>query len=450
MRQKRGRAKTKQQPVIKLRRIVHEILMQVETEQGYSDELIGAQMEHIADDRDYRLLRRIVLGVLERKAYLDHLIGLFSSTKLDKLDPNILQILRVAIYQLIFMSSVPDHAAINEAVELSKAYAFRGVHRYVNGVLRSVSSAQEEIRERDLSSLPLEIQMNMNPEIVDYLLDSYPEDFAMELMNSFYDPITLAIRVNTKRISLEGARTQLEGAGYSVLPSKIAENCLRIASPYRITEHPLFTDGSFTVQGEGSSLAVQILDPQPGERVLDLCAAPGTKSLQIAEVIGPEGRLVANDVDAKKLVKIRENFSRIAFASYDLFAYDASEPIPGMEGSFDRVLVDAPCSALGLIARKPEIRYRRRAQDIQELAVLQRRILKNAVSYLLPGGVLVYSTCTYGPKENGEQVDFIQRELGLVQEYHGVVSRGEGREIQLFNHFDKTDGFFISRFRRIE
>ena len=246
-------------------------------------------------------------------------------------------------------------------------------------------------------------------------------------------------------MSFDSVFEELQSLGLNPKSSDITNINILIQNPESVHNTKLYSKGIISIQGEGSTLAVQVLDPRPGSKVLDLCAAPGTKSLLIAEYLKDSGTIVANDIDISKHKKIVQNFNRIKFSKYELCGFDASIYQPNLKEEFDYVLVDAPCSALGLIARKPEIRYRRSMETIRELSDLQRAILINAVKYLKPNGVLVYSTCTYGYLENEQQADFIENELNMEKSYFDYKGNSLNR-IQLFNNKNNTDGFFIARF----
>ncbi len=430
-----------------IRRIAYEILYKIEFSEGYSDELINkyADIENI---RDFNLLRKLVLGVLERKYSIDYVISKNSKTKLTKIDKKILIVLRIAIYQMLFLDSIPDHASINEAVKHSKKLIKWNVSGYVNGLLRNIARQKESIIASLSEIESEELKYNLPKEIINYLNESYPED-ASDILNSFYDELPLTIRVNKSSIDLDDVYDEFYKLGMKPEKSIVSGSNIRLYNPLSVQDHKYYKDGLISIQGEGSTLAVEILDPIKGSSVLDLCAAPGTKSIQIAEKVGPDGKLFVNDVNQDKNKKIIQNFKRIGFNNYSLKNLDAANYYPAFKELFDYILIDAPCSALGLITRKPEIRYRRSMDLIQGLSNLQKRILENAALYLKPNGILVYSTCTYGNFENDDQVEFIVNELGL-EKSEFLYKGNKISKIQLFNNIDNTDGFFIAKFKKIE
>lgn len=429
---------------LNVRRIAFEIISKVEFGKSYSDDLINKYVDKFEDKRDFNLLRKIVLGVLERKHTLEYIISMYSKTKLKKIDPNILIVMKIAVYQMIFLSSIPDHASINEAVKHSKKLTKWNLSGYVNGVLRNISRNKLKISENIKITENLEIKYNINKDIIDYIEDNYPNEFD-SLLKSLYDELPFSIRINSNLMSYADIFEELKTLGLNPKESDITDINILIQNPESVHKTNLYKKGMISIQGEGSTLAVQILNPKPGSKVLDLCAAPGTKSILIAEFLNDSGYIVANDIDTTKHKKIVQNFNRIKFSKYKLCGFDASIYQPDLQEEFDYVLVDAPCSALGLIARKPEIRYRRSIEAITELHNLQRAILINAVKYLKSDGVLVYSTCTYGYLENEQQADFIENELGLKKSTFDFKGSSLNK-IQLFNDKDNTDGFFIAKF----
>ncbi|WP_425540222.1 16S rRNA (cytosine(967)-C(5))-methyltransferase RsmB [Microaceticoccus formicicus] len=429
---------------LNVRRIAFEIINKVEFGKSYSDDLINKYVDKFEDKRDFNLLRKIVLGVLERKYTLEYIISMYSKTKLKKIDPKILIIMKIAVYQMIFLTSIPDHASINEAVNHSKKLTKWNLSGYVNGVLRNISRNKAEISKLIDSTKDLEIKYNINAGIVEYIKENYNDDFD-SLLDSLYNELPFSIRINENMMNSNEVFEELQSLGMNPKNSDITNINMLIQNPESVHNTKLYREGIISIQGEGSTLAVQVLDPRPGSKVLDLCAAPGTKSLLIAEYLKDSGIIIANDIDISKHKKIVQNFNRIKFSNYELCGFDASIYQPEMKEEFDYVLVDAPCSALGLIARKPEIRYRRSMETIRELRDLQRAILINAVKYLKPNGVLVYSTCTYGYLENEQQADFIENELNMEKSYFDYKGNSLNR-IQLFNSKDNTDGFFIARF----
>ncbi len=407
--------------------------------EGYSDLLLESQTYR--DYRDECFTRALVLGVLEKRNSLDFFIRSLSKTPFHRLHWVILQVLRLAIYQLYYMDQ-EDYAVINEMVDVAGELGPRRLKGFVNGILRNALRRKDQLLAALEDEEP-EVRYNLSPEIIGYLKDNYGAR-AMDLIRSFDHLIPMTLRVNPEKISREEAFEIFQGQGMEPELSEICHTCIRLAKPHKVHQMEIFLDGSISIQGEGSSLVVQLMDLPKGARVLDLCAAPGSKSLMIAEAIGEKGQLVANDISRERAARIEENLQRGDYKSYQLTNYDAAEYQEDFVNSFDFVLVDAPCSALGLIAKKPEIRYSRTLEQIKELAQLQRKILKNAISYLKEGGRLFYSTCTYGSLENEENRDFV---IGLGLRPWTFDYKGETQsQLQLFTDTDRTDGFYISSF----
>ncbi|MDO5717933.1 MAG: 16S rRNA (cytosine(967)-C(5))-methyltransferase RsmB [Tissierellia bacterium] len=429
-----------------IRELAHDILMEVEYNHGYSDELINQykNLNLIDDIRDFNLLRRIVLGVLEYKISLDYIIKNYSKTKLNKMDPRIIMILRIAIFQMIYLDQIPDHASINDAVNHSKKI-FKWISGFVNGLLRNISRNKRSIENLIQNNDDPSIKYNLPLEIVKYLSSSYGEA-ADKLMMSFYKRPKFSIRINQNKANPKDILKIFKDIGIDCELSKISSNNILIDNPEEVNNLDLYKNGTISIQGEGSSKAVDIMGIEQGVKVLDLCSAPGTKSMQIAERLGDNGLLVSNDINADKNEKIVQNFNRINFENYQMTNYDATILIPEFIGRFDYVLVDAPCSALGLISRKPEIRYRRSIKDIKDIRKIQRAILDNAIKYLKPGAKMVYSTCTYGHLENTDNFDYIISKDNIIPESFEFQDNYIAN-LQLYNDIHSTDGFYISKFR---
>ena len=254
----------------------------------------------------------------------------------------------------------------------------------------------------------------------------------------------ISIRVNNLKTDKDTLKKTLEDKGFKVENGNLSANALKILNPSGLVNTDEFKNGFFTIQQEGSMRTIEILDPREDSKILDLCAAPGTKTSYIGEYIKNKGQIIANDISKEKLPLIKENIDRLALENIKLISFDASIFKKEYEGQFDYVLVDAPCSGLGVMGRKPEIRYNRSMDDIKILAELQKDILDQAIKYLKKDGVLVYSTCTIGDIENKENFLFLssQDDLELIPI--------EGKDyIEYVNYIDKTDGFFISKFKKI-
>lgn len=405
-----------------------------------AQEAINRGEKDLDPDQKPAFVRELVYGVLENRMWIDHILSKASKTPIRKMDPAILNILRMGIYELLFIET-PAHAAVNEAVKLSKGYAYRGIDRFVNGVLRGVDRKRATIMDIQVKD-PVErlaIETSHPRWILELLMATYGREGAEAYARADNTPapVTLRIRQGQDR---EVLKKDLEAQGVLVVDHPLRQGSLILESG-RITDSQAFKDGRVTIQDAGSQLAADAVGAGPGERVLDLCAAPGGKAVQLAET-GAE--VVANDISSKRMERVLENAKRMGVALATA-TQDATVFVPEWASAFDRILVDAPCSGLGLLRRKPEIRWNRKPEDLKSLADLQAQILDKAYAYLKPGGRLVYSTCTVAPIENEDQVQaFLQRHPDMTLTPYSETADF----LNLAPHLNNSDGFFIAQFTK--
>lgn len=385
-----------------------------------------------------------VYGVLENKIYLDYMIRKLSTVRLKKIHSSVLIILEIGIYNIHFLNT-KDYAIVNELVELTKKKNKRAA-AFVNAILRNFIRDEEEIAKikesDDIKSLS--IRYSLPEELTRYIFNNYGMEYTKNFLRYINSEQIIFIRVNNLKTDKYTLKKTLEDKGFKVENGNLSANALKILNPSGLVNTDEFKNGFFTIQQEGSMKTIEILDPREDSKILDLCAAPGTKTSYIGEYIKNKGQIVANDISKEKLPLIKENIDRLALENIKLINFDASIFKKEYEGQFDYVLVDAPCSGLGVMGRKPEIRYNRSMDDIKILAELQKDILDQAIKYLKKDGVLVYSTCTIGDIENKDNFLFLssQDDLELIPI--------EGKDyIEYVNYIDKTDGFFISKFKKI-
>lgn len=416
------------------------VLEKVNNDHGYSTEILKDSKFIYQDERDGKLLRELVYGVLENRNFLDYIISINSNTKLRKLNPLILEILRMGTYQLIFLR-IPSHAAINESVKLCKKLGQYRLTGFVNGVLRSIDRKEYDLDQMDLAP---EIKYSHSKEIIDYFFENYDEEFVFSLLKANNTPAPMYVRVNTLKTTRNQLMTVLDNRGIICERIEDVPDGLKIVNPVNITKTTEFEEGYFFIQDIGSMMVAHVSQPKAGTRVLDLCAAPGSKTTHIAQLMENTGQIIANDVAKEKLHKILENCSRLGISNVKTTNYDGNVFIEEWKEVFDSVIVDAPCSGLGLIRKKPEIRWNRTRRDIDLLAKLQIEILKNAYKYLKKGGSLVYSTCTLGKKENQEVKEAFENEH---RDMIPVEVSGKSY-FELYPNVDDCDGFFICKFRK--
>ncbi|MDR1953058.1 MAG: 16S rRNA (cytosine(967)-C(5))-methyltransferase RsmB [Clostridiales Family XIII bacterium] len=417
------------------------IIRDVEAKKAYSH---LAANNHIDRQKPGKqaFVRELAFGVIRHKMYLDYVIGNFVKTPMEKLHSEDLILLRMGLYQIIFMNSVPDYAAVDETVEMAGRYA-KGREGFINGVLR------QYLRDQAYVALPergedevryLSIKYSYEPWIVKMWLDEFGAEAAEKLLSAGNEIPPLTIRVNTLMTDRDDLSKRLSAQGYEVNPSDRFSNVLYIKGEDVIGDR-CYRSGLYSVQDEASLTAVTTLDPKPGETVVDVCAAPGGKTMAIAEAMNNNGEISAIDIYKRKLYRINEQAKRLGVTIVNTWSWDATRTDSDLLDKADRVLVDAPCSGLGTVRKKPEIKYKKWDREMDELPLKQRDILAASSKYVKPGGILVYSTCTIAKRENQQVVsDFLRK--------HADFEKIETK--QLLPSVDHTDGFFICKMKRRE
>ena len=411
----------------------------------YDDEKSSDMINKYANDADnLAFVTKNVYGVLENKIYIDYMIRKLSDIRLKKIHKNVLIILEMGIYNIYFLET-KDYATVDNLVDLTKKKNKRSAG-FVNAILRNFIRDEKEIStiyERD-DIKSLSIRYSFPEEITRYIHDFYGMDYTKSYLRDANRIKDISIRINRLKTNKDDLISQLKNQGFQVKEGKISQNSLIIENPTGLANSKLFKDGYFTIQQESSMKAVEVLNPEKGTKILDLCAAPGTKTSYLGEWTENESEIIANDISKAKNDLIYENIERLGLRNISLTNYDASTFVEEFANKFDFVLVDAPCSGLGVVGRKPEIRYNRDKETIVRLAKLQKDILNQAIKYLQPGGFLVYSTCTIGPLENRDNFKYL---LDRKELDHVKIDRKDFIEYKSFE--DMTDGFFISKFRKI-
>lgn len=423
----------------KNRRTAYFALKDVEEKQSYSNLALNHHISSGKPDSP-AFVRELVYGVLENKIYLDYIIGKFVKTPLSKLKSSDLTVLRLGIYQLLFLDGVADYAAVNESVNLAKRYC-PGREGFINGVLRSFQRAGKKVDLPDRSEDEiryLSVKYSYEPWIIELWLKEYDADFTEALLAAGNRTPDLVIRVNSLKTTREALKQRLLADGYLASDGLLCKAALHVEGT-GLLEGKLYESGLFSVQDESSMLAVDTLDPCPGETVMDVCAAPGGKTLYIAEKMQNMGKVDARDIYKWKLSLIEKEAGRLGISVVATKTWDAAQIDFSMEEKADRVLVDAPCSGLGVIRRKPEIKYKKKNEIDALLPEKQLAILSASSKYVKPGGILVYSTCTISSHENQEVVkNFLKANPDFSKE----------EELQLFPNVHNTDGFYICKMKR--
>jgi len=443
----------------KARETALKALIEIETKKAYSNLVLKKLLRSDSlDTRDRAFISELVYGTVSRRLTLDWIISLFSKIKLKKISLRVLSILRLGAYQIMFLDRVPNAAACDTSVELAKKYA-KESSGFVNGILRSISRSSAEIRMPEhtgSTAYELSVKYSFPDFLVESWLIEYGREFTEKLLDSLLVRPDFYVRVNTLKTSPEAVIDELLIEGVEALPGRFLNEALILRNVSDISRLKAYTEGRLTVQDESSMLVAKVLDPQPGEKILDICAAPGGKATHIAEYMKNEGHISAWDVHEHKVKLIGNNAQRLGVKIIEPAFRDALEPVDEMEGRFNRVLADVPCSGTGIIRRKPDIKWHRKPEDFGNLVELQRKILYNASRYVMPGGVLVYSTCSLDPRENSAVVKaFVNENTNFTMEpissLSGIIGDKEeitGGILKLYPHIDGTDGFFIARLRK--
>ena len=405
------------------------------------------------DKRDKALVTEMVNGTLRNLIFIDYVINSFSKITTEKMKPWILTVLRLGVYQILFMDRVPDSAACDEAVKLAASRGFKSLKGFVNGVLRNISRNKLNLPMPDINNNKMEyisIKYSFPLWVVKMWSAMYGADKTEKLCAASNAAPDMTITCNTLKISPDDLKAELEKNGISVTPSKYFEESFSVRKTDDITLTDAFKNGLFHVQDESSLLAVKVLNPQKHDRVADVCAAPGGKSFTIAEKMENKGYILSGDIYEHKTELINDGAKRLGINIIDAVTQDAAK-IEG-KADFDCVLVDAPCSGLGLIRKKPDIKFTKTGSDIDSLTDIQRKVLSAAAGMVKKGGVLVYSTCTVCRKENTGSIKWFKESFGFesddITEYlpkNMACETAKNGYIELLPSVQGTDGFFIAR-----
>ncbi len=419
------------------RQIAVKALVSVDDEGGYSNIVLDRMLkESELSGADAALASALFYGVLDRRMTLDYCLQQYCSRRLDKLSASVRNALRIAAFQLLYMDRIPPFAAINESVNLIKRSKDKYAAGLVNAVLRSLQRAGEPALPTENTAKALSVRCSCEEWLVQRLVDDYGYEVAERILTAGLEPSTTYLRVNTLKTTADDLVRDLSAQGLDAERVDLVDDAVRLVrGSAENTE--AFKKGRFHVQDLSSQLCCAALDAQDGMRVLDVCAAPGGKTFTVAEHMNGKGEVVARDLHPHRAELIRKGARRLGLENVTASVGDATVFDPEL-GSFDRVLCDVPCSGIGVIRRKPEIKYKS-AFDADSLFDIQLKILTTASRYLAVNGLLVYSTCTLLKKENHDVLTaFLEqnREFSLV-----------GQE-QTLMPFEETDGFYFACLKR--
>ncbi|MDO4432775.1 MAG: 16S rRNA (cytosine(967)-C(5))-methyltransferase RsmB [Aerococcaceae bacterium] len=427
------------------------ILAKVEHEGEYSNVLIDRFLvQSTLNERDNQLLVQLVYGTIQRRLTLDFYLEPMLQGK--KVDQWVKSLLRLTLFQFVYLERIPSHAALNEAVTIAKLNGHQAVANFVNAVLRRF--LREE--KRDISAIePLEkrlsIQYSIQPWIVQTLLEQFSEETVEPFLASLLEKPCVSARINQPPSTRETVLEQLREEGFEVEASAVSPYGVRCLKG-NLVHSQLFKTGQLTIQDESSMLVAPAGNLEGFEQVLDACAAPGGKATHIAHLL-PQGRLTALDISAAKLAKVQSHLERLGLLErVTLKVCDAGKFLPQDATLYDRIYLDAPCSGLGLMRRKPEIKYLKQFEDVEALAAIQATLLNHVATLLKPGGTLIYSTCTLTPAENEQQIEAFLAKHSAFKRLPLTAEDGIPQacltaqgDVQVLPHQYHTDGFYICR-----
>lgn len=443
------------------REVVLDILLELSKQTEYSNILIAAVLEKYdyLDGREKAFIKRVSEGTVERRIQIDYVLEQFSTVPVRRMKPLIRELLRMSVYQILFMENIPDAAVCNEAVKLAGKRKFQQLRGYVNGVLRAVARDREKIVYPDRETSFREymaVCYSMPEKLVGHFCDAYGEEQCEKILQSFLQRKAVSIRL--RGMSEEGRQEELlerwRQSGAKVVRHPYLPYAVEVEKAEGIRNLAGYGEGIFTVQDVSSMLVAEAAGIRPGDVVLDVCAAPGGKALHAADKLQGTGQVTACDVTAYKTEKIEENRDRLGLANVSVRVQDARMRDETLIGAADVLLADVPCSGLGVIGKKQDIKYRITKQSMDEIVCLQKEILSNVVHYLKQDGVMIYSTCTMNPAENEEMVRWICETFDMEPESmarflpEALRREAEKGYLQLLSGVHETDGFFLARLRR--
>lgn len=441
------------------REIVLDLLLDMEKNNSYTHLLLRTVLKkyQFIDKKSRAFITKLLEGTTENRIQLDYILDQFSKTKMKKCRPLVRNLLRMSVYQICYLDHIPDSAVCNEAVRLAKKRGFSSLSGFINGVLRNISRNKESISFPDEKENPvfaLSIRYSMPEWIIKMWLLEYSYDTVEKMLASTLEERGTVVRVNEQRTTREDLKEELKKE-MEVEDGAYLSSALILRQYDYLQKSQAFLDGKFQVQDESSMLVSVIANPKRDDFIIDVCAAPGGKSLHMAELLEETGRVLARDLTEEKVELIEENRERMGYQNIETEVFDALVLDESLVGKADIVIADLPCSGLGVMAKKNDLKYRMTRETISELAALQREILEVVSQYVKPGGTLIYSTCTVTREENIENYRWIEERLGFLPNDFSLrlpdkLRAETAREgyLQLLPGIHSCDGFFISSFQK--
>lgn len=441
---------------MKARELALKVLLDIEENNNYSNIAINKHFKNVnLNNQDRGLATEIIYGVVENKYYLDYIIDKLSKIKCKKMNIYVKILLRMGIYQILLLNSISDYAAVNETVSLVKKYDKRS-SGFVNAILRNVIRQKDTIGEVDLKDdkiMYLATRYSYKPWMIKNWINSFSEEFTEDLLEANSEKPSVYLRTNTLKISRDSLIEKLksEGINCSIVPT--VDEAIRVENLKNIENNQLFKDGLFTIQDISSMIVGKVMNPKENSLVLDVCSAPGGKTTHLATLMNNAGKVVSRDIFDHKLKLIQSTVDRLGLTNVEVQSFDASVLDEESIDKFDYVLADVPCSGLGIIRRKPEIKYKEKA-ELKELPKIQKAILKNASKYVKVGGTLIYSTCTIQDNENIEVIkDFLDNnnnfKLVPINEVKVDLDNQDNGYLKIYPNIHDIDGFFIAKLERV-
>lgn len=443
------------------RELILDILLELSKESEYSNVLIAAVLEKYdyLDGREKAFIKRVTEGTIERRIQIDYVLDQFSKVPVRKMKPLIRELLRMSVYQILFMEHIPDAAVCNEAVKLARKRKFQTLQGYVNGVLRNIARNKSDITYPDRQSERtkyLSVYYSMPLWLVEHFSTAYGEEACEKILKAYLQrqPVSIRLDERMSRQEQEEMLSLWEQKGVETLRHPYLPYAVTVEKSEGIRNLQGYEEGRFAVQDVSSMLVVEAAGIREGDTVIDVCAAPGGKALHAATKLHGTGQVIACDVTEYKTDKIEENRQRLKLSNVAVRTLDARVQEPDFVGLADVLIADVPCSGLGVIGKKQDIKYRITEESMGDIVQLQREILQNVVSYVKPGGIMMYSTCTMNPSENEEMVKWICREFGFGPESMAAYMpeklqhEAETGILQLLPGVHETDGFFLAKLRK--
>ena len=445
---------------VNVREVVLSVLMEITEEEGLSHLVLRRVLEksQYLDKRDRAFITRTVEGTLQDMLLLDYIIERFSRVPVYNMKPLIRNLMRMSVYQLRFMDSVPDSAVCNEAVKIAQRHGFYNLKGFVNGVLRNIARGQDQIEWPDKNEDPcryLSVMYSMPQWIVERWIAQFGQETTETVLKRFHEPAPTVVRVMTEKVSVQTVIDDLRAEGIQVERHPYLDYALEISGYNYLQAVGAFKKGWIQVQDISSMMVAEVAAPNWGDACIDVCAAPGGKALHLAEKLRGSGSVQARDISETKVARMKEAIERSGLANIEAMVRDAVIYDESAAGTADIVLADVPCSGLGVIGRKQDIKYKMTPARQTELIRLQRQILHTVHGYVKPGGTLIYSTCTIGADENQMNIKwFLENYPFVLESIDGYLCpelrdrTTKGGFLQFLPGVHRSDGFFLARLRR--